>query len=79
MVVVRAWIILARSAVDGLAIGKDVEAVEAVGEAEVDGEVAVGLEALGFSVRSLNQVMEVPGFLPGYHSRGEIKNSRERD
>ena len=38
----------------------------------------LGLEALGFSVRSLNQVMEVPGFLPGYHSRGEIKN-RERE
>ena len=38
----------------------------------------LGLEALGFSVRSLNPVMEVPGFLPGYHSRGEIKN-RERE
>ena len=44
MVVVRAWIILARSAVDGSAIGKDVEAAEAVGEAGVDGEVAAGLE-----------------------------------
>ena len=44
MVAVRAWIILARSAVDGSAIGKDVEAAEAVGEAGVDGEVAAGLE-----------------------------------
>ena len=35
---------MARSAVDGSAIGKDVEAAEAVGEAGVDGEVAVGLE-----------------------------------
>ena len=29
---------------DGSAIGKDVEAAEAVGEAGVDGEVAAGLE-----------------------------------
>ena len=44
MVVVWACIILARSAVDGSAIGKAVEAAEAVGEAGVDGEVAAGLE-----------------------------------
>jgi len=44
MVVVRAWIILARSAVGGSAIGKDVEAAEVAGEAGVDGEVAAGLE-----------------------------------
>ena len=44
MVVVRAWIILARSAVDGSATSKDVEAAKAVGEAGVDGEVAAGLE-----------------------------------
>ena len=44
MVVVRAWIILGRSAVDGSAIGKVVEAAEVVGEAGVDGEVAAGLE-----------------------------------
>ena len=44
MVVVRAWIILARSAVDGAAIGKEVEAAKAVGEAGVDGAVAAGLE-----------------------------------
>ena len=36
MVVVRAWIILARSAVNGSAIGKDVEAAEAVGEAGLE-------------------------------------------
>ena len=35
---------MARSAVDDSAIGKDVEAAEAVGEARVDGEVAAGLE-----------------------------------
>ena len=44
MVVVRAWIILARSAVDGSAIGKEVKAAEALGEAGVDGAVAAGLE-----------------------------------
>ena len=44
MVVVRAWIILARSAVDGSAIGKAVEAAEAVGETGEGGEVAAGLE-----------------------------------
>jgi len=44
MVVVRAWIILARSAVDGTTVGKAVEAAEAVGEAGVDGEVAARLE-----------------------------------
>lgn len=37
--VVRAWIILARSVVDGSVIGKDVEAAEVVGEV-----VAAGLE-----------------------------------
>jgi hypothetical protein len=37
------------------------------------------MEALGFSVHNSNQVMEVPGFLPDYQSRGEIKNSRERE
>ena len=31
MVVVKAWIILARSAVDGSAIGKEVEAVDEAG------------------------------------------------
>ena len=36
MVVVRAWIILARSAVDGSAIGKEVEAAEAVDEAGLE-------------------------------------------
>jgi hypothetical protein len=44
MVVVRSWIILARSAVDGSAIGEEVEAAEAVGEAGADGMVAAGLE-----------------------------------
>jgi hypothetical protein len=44
MVVVRAWIILAKSAVDGSAIGKEVEAAEAVGEVGADGVVAAGLE-----------------------------------
>jgi hypothetical protein len=37
------------------------------------------LEALGFSDHNSNQVMEVPGFLPGYRVAGdEIKSSRGR-
>ena len=50
MVVVRAWIILARSAVDGSAIGKEVEAAEAVDEAGVEGGVAVGLQLMDKSL-----------------------------
>jgi hypothetical protein len=44
MAVVRAWIILARSAVDGSAMGEDVDAAELVGEAGAEGTVAAGLE-----------------------------------
>ena len=40
MEVVKAWIILARSAVDGSAMGEDMEAVEDEGEVGTDGVVA---------------------------------------
>jgi hypothetical protein len=39
MEVVKAWIILGRSAVDGLAMGEDMEAAEVDGAAEVRGVV----------------------------------------
>jgi hypothetical protein len=42
MEVVKAWIILARSAVDGSAMGEDMEAAEVEGEAGVGGVVVVG-------------------------------------
>jgi hypothetical protein len=41
MVVVRAWIILARSAVDGSAMGDDVEVAEVVGDAGLASGVEV--------------------------------------
>jgi hypothetical protein len=42
MEVVKAWIILGRSVVDGLAMGEDMEAAEVDGAAEVRGVVVAG-------------------------------------
>jgi hypothetical protein len=41
MEVVKAWIILARSAIDGLALGEDMEVAEVDGVVEVGGVVVV--------------------------------------
>jgi hypothetical protein len=45
MVVVKAWIILARSTVDGSAMDEDVAATELVGEAGAEGVGAARLES----------------------------------